>query len=94
VTDLSPLQGMPLKDLGLNRTTQLKDLSPLKGMSLEILNLGGSAATDLSPLGEMTVKQLWLNYQPERDAEVLRSIKSLVRINGMSAPEFWKTQKK
>jgi serine/threonine protein kinase len=94
VTDLSPLQGMPLKDLGLNRTTQLKDLSPLKGMSLEILNLGSSAATDLSPLGEMTVKQLWLDYQPERDAEVLRSIKGLVRINGMSAPEFWKAQKK
>ncbi|HEY7307744.1 MAG TPA: protein kinase [Gemmataceae bacterium] len=94
VTDLSPLQGMPLKDLGLNGTTKLKDLSPLKGMSLEILNLGGSAATDLSPLREMTVKQLWLNYWPERDAEVLRSIKGLVRINGKPSGEFWKAEKK
>jgi serine/threonine protein kinase len=95
VTDLSPLQGMPLTTLDLYGATQLRNLSPLKGMSLKYLNLGRSPVTDLSPLGEMmTLTQLWLDYQPERDAEALRSIKGLVQINGMPAGEFLKAQGK
>jgi hypothetical protein len=32
---------------------------------------------------------LWIDYHPERDADVLRSIKTLETINGKPAAEFW-----
>jgi Leucine-rich repeat (LRR) protein len=137
VSDLSPLQGMPLRDLHLFAVTQVRDLLPLKGMPLEYLNLGLTSVTDLSPLEDMTalhalildstpvtdlsrlkrlplkslriqntkisdlaplkgvpLKQLWLDYQPERDTEVLRSLKDLDRINDLPAAEFWKAHEK
>jgi serine/threonine protein kinase len=93
VTDLSPLQGMPLRSLDLHGATQLRNLSPLRGMSLDYLNLSRSLVTDLSPLGEiMALQKLWLDYQPGRDAAVLRSIKGLVEINGQPASELLKAQ--
>jgi hypothetical protein len=49
---------------------------------------------DLVPLKGTPLKQLWLDYQPERDAEVLRSLKGLVQVNGKPAGEFWKAQEK
>jgi internalin A len=95
VTDLSPVHGMPLTKLDLFGTTKLRNLAPLKGMSLEYLNIDRSPVTDLSPLGEMTtLKQLWLDYQPQRDAEALRAIKGLVQINGKPAGEILKAQGK
>ena len=36
------------------------------------------------PLGELTC-----DFKPERDAGVLRSIKTLETINGKPAKEFW-----
>jgi hypothetical protein len=62
-------------------------------MSLDYLNLSRSPVTDLSPLREMmALQKLWLDYQPERDAKALRSIKGLVEINGQPAGEFLKAQ--
>ena len=49
---------------------------------------------DLAPLKGMPLKQLWLDYQPERDAEVLRSLKGLKQINDKPAAAFWKAQEK
>ena len=49
---------------------------------------------DLAPLKGMPLKQLWLDYQPERDAEVLRSLTGLEQINEMPAAEFWKAHQK
>jgi WD40 repeat protein len=46
--------------------------------------------TDLAPLIEMPLKELDCDFKYERDAEILRSIKTLETINGKPAKEFWK----
>jgi hypothetical protein len=38
----------------------------------------------------MPLKELFCDFKPERDTEVLRSIKTLETINGKPAGEFWK----
>ena len=89
VSDLSPLKGMPLTQLSLIKT-QVSDLSPVKGMPLTTLTLSGSPVTDLSPVKGMRLKELFCDFQRERDAEVLRLLTTLERINGKPAAEFWK----
>lgn len=49
VSDLSPLKGMSLKNLGL-RDTPVENLKPLQGMPLNALNLLRTKVKDLSPL--------------------------------------------
>jgi formylglycine-generating enzyme required for sulfatase activity len=89
VEDLSPLQGMRLMELFCNQT-RVKDLSPLKGMPLHWLYCEDTSVTDLAPLKGMPLKSLRVDFKPERDAEILRSIKTLETINDQPAAEFWK----
>ncbi len=49
LSDLSPLQGLPLTDLFFGNT-QVSDLSPLRGMPLMYLDCSGTPMSDLSPL--------------------------------------------
>jgi hypothetical protein len=53
-----------------------------------------SKVADLAPLKGMPLNQLWLDFRAERDAEVLRSLKGLVQVNGKPAGDFWKAQEK
>ncbi len=46
--------------------------------------------TDLSPIKGMPLKRINCNFNPERDAEILRSIKTLKTINEKPVTEFWK----
>jgi len=46
--------------------------------------------TDLSPLEGLPLKEITCDFQPERDAAILRSIKTLEKINGKPAAEFLK----
>lgn len=89
VADLLPLKGMPLTTLECNGT-QVADLSPLKDMKLTALFCPYTKVTDLSPLKGMPLKELSCDFKPERDAEILRSIKTLETINDKPAKEFWK----
>jgi tRNA A-37 threonylcarbamoyl transferase component Bud32 len=89
VSDLSPLKGMPLTSLDC-RSTKVSDLSPLKDMKLTVLNCSNTQVFDLSPLKGMPLKDLWCDFQVGRDAEILRSLKTLETINGKPAKEFWK----
>ena len=89
VSDLTPLRGMRLKQLTINKT-KVSDLSPLKGMPLEKLECDNSVVTDLSPLKDLPLKNLNCDFQPDRDAKVLRAIKTLQTINGKKAADFWK----
>lgn len=57
---------------------------------LTILYIEKTKITDLSLLKGMPLKELWCDFQPERDAEILRAIKTLQTINGKPAAEFWK----
>jgi serine/threonine protein kinase len=88
VSDLSPLNGMPLTVL-LCYGTQVANLSPLKDMKLTRLDCGGTKVSDLAPLKGMPLQELRCDFNLERDAAILRSIKTLENINGKPAAEFW-----
>jgi tRNA A-37 threonylcarbamoyl transferase component Bud32 len=89
VADLTPLNGMPLTEVRVGGTA-VRDLSPLKRMRLTALSCDKTAVTNLSPLKDMPLTSLWCDFKPERDAAVLRTIKTLVTINGKSAGELLK----
>jgi WD40 repeat protein len=90
VSDLSPLRGMDLEELSVAHCRQVTDLAPLRGMPLQRLWWAGTAVSDLSPLKGMPLKEILCDFQRERDAEFLRSLKTLETVNGKSAAEFWK----
>jgi hypothetical protein len=88
VSDLSRLKGMKLKHLDVSYTG-VSDLSPLEGMKLEGLDIRSTRVSNLSPLKGMPLKALGCDFQRERDAEVLRSLTTLERINDKPAAAFW-----
>lgn len=89
VSDLTPLQGMPLKAAYITNTL-VEDLSPLKGMTLSTLVCAGTRIKDLSPLKDILVKDLRCDIDPQRDIEILRSLKAIRKLNGLPIAEFWK----
>jgi hypothetical protein len=89
VSDLAPLRDLRLKMLDVRRT-KVADLSPLKGMPLTELFLEGTAVTDLGVLKDLALKKLSCDFRVERDAKVLRAIKTLEEINGVAVEKFWK----
>jgi hypothetical protein len=89
IADLSPLKGMKLKVLGVNYT-RVTDLAPLGGMPLQVLWLLETPLTDPAPLQGMPLKEIACDFQPGRDAKILRSLTGLEKINFKPAAEFWK----
>lgn len=89
VSDLSPLKDMPLQSVNCNGTP-LADLSPLKDIPLTSFGCSGTKVSDLSPLRGMPLKVLMCDFKPERDSAIVRSIKTLEKINDKPAAEFWK----
>jgi len=99
LSDLTPLKGMNLAGLthlGLHWTqvgdaglAHFKDCKKLTRLHIEKTEI-----TDLSLLKGMPLKELDCDFQPERDAEILRSITTLETINGKPAAEFWKDVEK
>lgn len=88
LSDLSPFQDMPLTCLECF-VTDVSDLSPLKGKKIEILHVWGTPLPDLSLVRAMPLKELTCDFRPERDTELLRSIKTLEKINGKPLNVFW-----
>lgn len=77
VRDLSPLRGVPLDSLNLQRCDQVQDLSPLHGMPLTWLDLGScERVSDLTPLRgtPLTLLSLW-GCNQVRDLTPLQGIK-------------------
>lgn len=90
VSDLTPLKDLQhLKSLNV-ALTPVSDLSPLKGMKLEELAIHGTFPSDLALLRDMPLKTISLDFKPQRDTELLRSIRTLKQINLTPAAEFWK----
>jgi Leucine-rich repeat (LRR) protein len=89
LSDLSPLKKLPLSSLNTSFTL-LTNLSPLRGMPLTHLHCPLMKVTDFSPLKGLYLKELSFDFKPERDTEILRSIKTLETINDKPAAEFWK----
>jgi serine/threonine protein kinase len=89
VHDLAPLKGMPLTQLSI-ADTQVRDLAPLKGLPLISLTFYNTRVTDLTPLRGMSLQAISLQFTPLTDTEVVRSIKTLKRINDKPTADFWK----
>ena len=90
VADLSPLVGMKLTFLTFGGS-YVSDISPLRGMPLTYLHCQLlPKVTTLAPLKDLPLKTLLCDFNPERDAATLRSIKTLEEINWKPAAEFWK----
>jgi phage FluMu protein Com len=87
VVNLAPLKGMPLKDLGL-KGTKVVDLTPLAGMPLEFLRCE-DLPINLAPLKGLPLRWISCPGTPDQLA-VLRSIKTLEKINDKPTAEFWK----
>ncbi len=90
VTDLSPIKGMELTLLDIHRCTRISDVSPLRGMKLEVLVCSETQFSDHTFLAGMPLKVIELTFKPERDVDILRSIKTLETINQKTVAEFWK----
>ena len=88
VSDLSPLKDMPLRSLNISHT-RVSVLSPLKDMKLTGLWCNGTAVSDLSPLKGMPLTDMSCDFKPFRDTEILRSFKTLDKINNKDAKLFW-----
>ena len=73
LSDLSPLQGLPLRGLHVGRNP-ITDLAPLQGMPLTRLSLNHIQATDLTPLKGMKLEMLDLTGTPVADLTPLRDM--------------------
>jgi Leucine-rich repeat (LRR) protein len=94
VSDLSHLKDMTtLRQLVLDETP-VTDLSALKGLRLKSLRMYHTKVSDLAPLKGLPLQLLYLDFRPERDALVLRSLTGLEGINDQPVAEFWKQQEK
>lgn len=89
VSDLTPLRGMPLKRL-LCENTHVSDLSPMAGAKLQQFMAGGSRITDFTALRDMPLTWVKFDIVLSRDLEMLRDMKTLVRINDLRATDFLK----
>ena len=89
VSDLSPLKDMKLMVLNCGGT-RVSDLTPLKDMKLTFLWCHETKVTELSPLRGMPLREIRCDFQPKRDSGILRSIKTLEKINDKPAAQFWK----
>jgi type 1 glutamine amidotransferase len=89
VSDLSPLAGMKLTVLSVNDTA-VSDLAPLAAMPLTVLWCNNTSVTDFSPLGSSPLQELRCDFQPQRDAGVLRGIPTLRKINDQPAAALLK----
>ena len=87
-SNLAPLTGMKLTVLSCNDTT-VNDLAPLEGMPLTVLWCNNTQVTDHSPLKAMPLREIKCDFVAERDAAVLRGIKTIVKINDQPAAAFW-----
>jgi len=78
-------------------TDHVTDISPVRALTgLKQARFQGSAPgksklRELSPLRGLKLKELSFDMEPSRNVFVLRFIKTLEKINGKPAAEFWKT---
>jgi Leucine-rich repeat (LRR) protein len=73
LTDLSPLRGLPVKQL-LLKNTQVRDLAPLRGMQLTVLAIYSTQVDDLEPLRGMPLRDLALSGAKVRRIEPLQGM--------------------
>ncbi len=90
VEDLSPLRGLALTHLNINNT-RVRDLSPLLGMPLSSLDCQGLVLTELQSLVELPLVEIYCDLEFEGEAQLLRKIRTLKRINEKPAARVLKS---
>jgi serine/threonine protein kinase len=91
IDDLTPLKGMAITELKIADNKGLSDLRPLRDLPLQKLNIKGcTKIVDITPLKDLPLKEITCDFKPERDAAILRGIKTLEKINDKEAMQFWK----
>jgi hypothetical protein len=81
VTDLAPLEGMPLTYFSAHGSHDLADLAPLRGLPLDHLVVAGSKVGDLSPLRGMPLVHLDCAATQIRDLSPLAGMMALQYLN-------------
>src|SRR5579883_616774 len=89
VTDATALGSLKTLRWLILDDTKITDLGPLRSLRLERISLFRMAVTDLTPIEGMPLKQLCLDYRPDRKAFV-QSFPKLEFINVKPVAEFWK----
>ena len=90
IQDLEPLRRMPLERLTLPEGSGFRDLEPLRGMPLTYLCLGNiPGPVDLSALDGMKLAEIRLPVSVSKGMKTIRGMKTLTRLNGGPAEEFW-----
>lgn len=90
VTTLEPLRGMRLQHIAFNQT-KIVDLGPLEGMPLLYVSFrGASKVASLVPLKGAPIEFLIGPIKPERDIDVLVSLKKLKEVNSTDIHKYWK----
>jgi tRNA A-37 threonylcarbamoyl transferase component Bud32 len=89
VSDLSALAGLRSMRRLVLEGMPVSDLSPLQGLQLTELCVRGTRVTDLTPIKDMPLRSLRLDYRADRE-EFVRSFKELETINDKPAADFWK----
>lgn len=93
ISDISPLKDLPMIHLDL-WATDVSDIRPLRGMHLKYLNIDSSESArveDLTPLEGMELEALDFHANGvARGIEIVRSMKSLKKINRKEPVDFWK----
>jgi Leucine-rich repeat (LRR) protein/tRNA A-37 threonylcarbamoyl transferase component Bud32 len=89
VSSLAPLRGLSLTTLYCYGTA-ISDLSPLAEMKLTTLWCHNTKVSDFTAIKNMPLKDLRLDFKPERDTELLQAIKTLQTINERPALIWWK----
>jgi formylglycine-generating enzyme required for sulfatase activity/WD40 repeat protein len=74
LTNLAPLQGLPLTMLDVNNNGQLADLAPLKPLPLKQLFAQNTAVRDLAPLAGLKLTELNLSATPVGDLAPLKDM--------------------
>jgi Leucine-rich repeat (LRR) protein len=89
VKDVTPLRGAKRLRTFNADFTPIRDLTPLQGLPLQNISLKGTPVADFRPLTKSPLRQLNCDFQPHRDAEALRAIRTLETINLQPAEKFW-----
>lgn len=68
--DLSPLRGLPLKELDVSYNP-VADLEPLRGMQLERFSIGNTEVSNIEPLRGMPLREFLAGWTPVADLRPL-----------------------
>jgi hypothetical protein len=87
VASLAPLVGAPLEFLNC-AGTKVSDLTPLRNLPLKKLLIRNTRVTDFSSLTSCPLTVLHFDYSADRDASLVRALKTLTEINEIPAADF------